>query len=111
MKHVTYSDKSLFVDDELAELLIEYAKVVAQTGGSDAVAVPAVGSDGNVVEASFLLTPSTILMIESADGALAPPRDTGLAAHLRERIDRLSATNVAQPEEDGPVAVVDEELA
>jgi len=103
VKHVTYSEKSLFVDDELAELLIEYAKVLAQCGGSDTVEVPAIGADGNVVEAVFLLTPSTILMIESAEGVMSPPSDHELADRLRERITRLTATNVAQPETDRPV--------
>jgi len=100
---VTYSEKSLFVEDELAELLIEYAKVLAQCGESDTVEVPAIGADGNVVEAVFLLTPSTILMIESANGVVSPPGDPQLADRLRDRIRRLTTTNVAVPETDRPV--------
>jgi hypothetical protein len=103
MKHVTYSEKSLFVDDELAELLIEYARLISQSGEADTVSVPAIGQDGNVVRAEFLLTPSTILMVESADADLEAPGDSDTAALLRMGIDRLSATNVARPMEDGPV--------
>ncbi|MFH8252270.1 hypothetical protein ACH3VR_18030 [Microbacterium sp. B2969] len=108
MKHVTYAEKSLLMDDTLVALLMEYARLVASAGEGDTVDLPAVGSDGHEVVATFLLTPATVLMAESADSAMRPPTDVGVEADLRKRIRRLSATNLALPEEDGPIGIDDE---
>ena len=108
MKHVTYSQKSLFLGDEAADLLIEYARLVAKSQTSDTVTVPAVGSDGNQVRATFLLTTSTIIMVESTDSDFAGPLDEGTVEDLRQRIDRISAVNVAQPESNGPIGIEDD---
>jgi hypothetical protein len=110
MKHVTYSEKSLLVDDDAAEALIEYARLLAQSGDSDTVTLTAIGADGNNVDATFLLTPSTILMVESANSSANPPPNPQTTEWLRDRIRRYSAVNSPGPEEDEEESDVDEEM-
>jgi hypothetical protein len=90
MRHVTYSDKSLLVGNAAADLLIEYAAVLGRHAGSDVVTLNAIGSDGNEVEASFLLNPSTMLMVETASTAASEPDNRSAVGYLRGRIDELS---------------------
>ncbi|WP_345801413.1 hypothetical protein AAIB33_18440 [Microbacterium sp. AZCO] len=109
MRHVTYAEKTLFVDDTLADLLMEYSRLIAAAGESDTVEVPAVGADGNEVRATFLLTSSTVLMTETTSSDLDVPADDGLAADLRKRIRRVSAVNVALPEDGGDQVRINED--
>ena len=37
MKHVTFGDKSLLMGDSAADTLMEYARMLAQSGGADSV--------------------------------------------------------------------------
>jgi hypothetical protein len=90
MKHVTYSDKSMLVGDEAADLLIGYASLLGARGGSDVVTVHAIGLDGNDVNASFLLNASTILMVESASTVASEPENGLVTDYLRGRIAQLS---------------------
>lgn len=100
MKHVTYAEKSLLVDDDAADALIEYARVLADNGGADTVTLRAVSPDGNTVEATFLLNASTVLMIESTNSELSPPGNDDIATELRDRIaaiDRPASAEVQSP--------------
>jgi hypothetical protein len=110
MKHVTYSEKSLLVDDDAAEALIEYARLLAQSGDSDTVTLSAIGADGNNVDATFLLTPSTILMVETANSSASPPPNPKTTQWLRDRISRYSAINSPGPEEDPLAPDSDDEM-
>ena len=70
MKHLTYGDKSLFVDDDAAALLIAYTVDLAESGDTDTVDVNAISSDGNVVTVSFILNAQSQLVAESATGEI-----------------------------------------
>ena len=111
MRHMMYGEKSLFVDDELAELLMEYAMLIAieGAGAADAVTLPAIGSDGNLVEVALLLTPSTNLVSETTSSQAEAPVDEWAAAQLRERIRRHSVHEVV-PEEDSLSLGADEDF-
>lgn len=89
MKHVTYADKSLLVGDEVADLLMEYATQLGRMGQTDTVTVRAIGVDGNEVSASFLLNPSSILMVESASTTATEPENDLAEQYLVSRIDSL----------------------
>lgn len=97
MKHVTFSDKSLLMDDETADLLLQYAVELARRGEADTVSVHALGADGNEVEAQFLLDSGTVLMSESAHTDLAAPLDPAAVATLRERLAAIRRGPVARP--------------
>lgn len=98
MRHVTYSHKSLLVGNAAADLLIEYAAVLGRRSGSDVVTLRAIGADGNEVEASFLLNPSTVLMVETASTPASEPENRPAVDYLRLRIDELTRLYDPQPD-------------
>ena len=102
MKHVTFGEKSLLVDDETADWLMEYATALAIAGSSDHVTVDAVGSDGNAVSASFLLNSGTEMMTESASSGLEPPPNPESVRYMKERISALRDPPFAQPLTETP---------
>jgi hypothetical protein len=101
MKHVTFADKSLLVDDETADLLLEYAAALARRGEADAVDIRALGSDGDEVTATLLLDAGAPIMAETAQTSL-PGLDNGPAlAYMREQLARLSPVAVTPGEVRG----------
>ena len=90
MKHVTYADKSLLIGDEAADLLIHYAGLLASYGRTDVVTLRAIGTDGNEVEASFLLNSGTELMVETASTTSTEPENHLASGYLHEKIEELS---------------------
>lgn len=99
MKHITYGEKSVLVGDEAADTLLEYARLIADQHRADTVTLQAISPDGNTVEASFLLSPSATLMIESTNSDLQPPENEGAVADVRERIDAITRPARATTEE------------
>ena len=90
MKHVSYADKSLFMGDEAADTLLEYARLVADSQRADTVTLRSISPDGNTVEASFLLDASTILMVESTNSEVEPPDNSEVVKEMQERIDAIT---------------------
>lgn len=90
MKHVQFGDKSLFMDDETADLLIAYANALGKEDSSDTVQVRAVGADGNEVEVEMLLNASAQLATESTNSGLEPPRDEAVIRSMTERYEALT---------------------
>ncbi|MDR6610699.1 hypothetical protein [Leifsonia sp. 1010] len=90
MKHVTFAEKSLLIGNEAADLLMQYARLISEQGGSDVVTVRAIGVDGNVVDASFLLNSATVLMVESASTDATEPDNREAVEYLRNRTEELS---------------------
>ena len=87
MKHVTMAEKSLLVGTEVADLLTQYAALLAQLRGGDAVTLRAYGIDGEEVEATFVLNSGVVLMAESTRSPLPEPDNSAAVAYLRERLD------------------------
>ena len=90
MKHVSYADKSLFMGDDAADTLLEYARLVADNNRADTVTLRSISPDGNTVEASFLLDASTILMVETTNSEVEPPDNSEAVQDLKERIDAIT---------------------
>ncbi|MEN0085157.1 MAG: hypothetical protein AAGC66_10355 [Leifsonia sp.] len=90
MKHVTYSEKSLLIGDEAADLLMSYATVLGRTDGTDSVTISAIGADGNDVQATFLLNPSIELMVESANTDASEPDNETAVEYMRRRVQALT---------------------
>jgi hypothetical protein len=90
MKHVTFGEKSLLMDDDAADSLIDYARLLAIASSADTVTVRAIGSDGNTVDAAFLLNQSTVLVVESTNSTVVPPRNDEAVRYMEERMDRLT---------------------
>ena len=58
MKHVTYADKALLIDDEAADWLMEYARALGESHMTDSVTLRGIGMDGNEVTVLDLKLPS-----------------------------------------------------
>ena len=84
-----YSEKSLLMDDASADVLIEYAALLAANGSSDTVRLQAVGEDGNDVEVAFLLNAATVLIVESASADLHPNANEQTVREMRDKIELL----------------------
>jgi hypothetical protein len=90
MKHVSYADKSLFMGDDAADTLLEYARLVADNERADTVTLSSISTDGNTVEASFLLDASTVLMVESTNSDVEAPDNTEAVQDIKDRIDAIT---------------------
>jgi hypothetical protein len=86
MKHVTYSDKSLLIGTEAADLLMEYAAALIGAHTGDTVDINAIGVDGNAVSATFLLGEGAPLMAESANAQLEEPDNSAAIDYMREKM-------------------------
>ena len=102
MKHVTFGDKAVLMGDEAADTLLEYARVIADTSRADSVTLRAISPDGNTVDAAFLLTASTMLMVESTNSAVEPPDNKEAVREMRDRIDAVTRPLRAEPAEPWP---------
>jgi hypothetical protein len=97
MKHVMYAEKSLLMDDESADALMEYAAAIAENNGGDTVKLRAVGEDGNAVDVSILLNSATVLIVETASADLAPPKNEETVEAMRRKTGQLRQPPPAQP--------------
>jgi hypothetical protein len=103
MKHVTMAEKNLLIGDEAAELLIEYAALLARNDEADTVELSAIGQDGDPVEVTFLLNSGTVLLLESSYANFAEPDNADAEDYLRSRIEAIenppmAGTTERQPE-------------
>lgn len=89
MKHVMYAEKSLLMDDESADALIDYAAAVAASGGGDTVRLHAVGDDGNEVTVTFLLNSATVLIVETATAKIVTLDNDETVSAIHRKIQRL----------------------
>jgi hypothetical protein len=91
MKHITYAEKSLLLGDDAADALIAYAALLATHGRGDSVTLRALSSDGDEVDATFLLTAGAPLMAETASRRLPEPENADAVARMRVQIDRMES--------------------
>jgi hypothetical protein len=94
MKHVTFAEKSLLVDDETADTLLEYAAALARRREADAVEIHAFSSDGDEVTATLLLDAGAPIMAETAQTSMQGPDNEPALAYMREQLARLSPVAV-----------------
>jgi hypothetical protein len=90
MKHVTVSEKSLLMGDDVADVLLEYAKVLADAGRADRVTVRVIGPDGNEVDIDLLLDSGTTIVAESTNSTANTPDNRDNIADLRQRLARAT---------------------
>lgn len=87
---MTYAQKSLLFGDDVADLLLVYAAILANRGAADTVQVRAIGSDGAEVVATFMLSDGIDLMAETTPSVVEEPDNSETLAYLRERIAALT---------------------
>ena len=88
MKHLSFSDKTVFVGDAAASALLAYAARLADSGRADTVDLNVIGPDGHLVVATFLLDPGASLMAEDADDAAFDEPDNSEAIAVMEKAMR-----------------------
>lgn len=91
MKHVTFAGKSLLVGDEVADLLMEYAALVASSGNADTVDVRAFGADGQEVIATLLLEQGVPIMAETSQSSMMEPDNAQALEYMREKIALMTS--------------------
>lgn len=100
MKHITYAEKSLLVGDAVADLLIEYAAALGTAQQADTVSLHAISSDGDEVDAMFLLGEGAPLMNETTTSTLPEPDNQTAETYIRERLQTLQSPNQGGPLSD-----------
>jgi hypothetical protein len=86
MRHVTIGARSLLVGNEAADLLLDYAALIAQLGRGDSVRVNAIGAHGEPVAVGVLLNNCSRMLVESSGSVLPEPDNTTAIAYLRSRL-------------------------
>jgi hypothetical protein len=86
MRHVTMGDRSLLVGNEAADLLLDYAALVAQLSRGDSVRMNALGTDGEPVAVGVLLNSGSSMLVESSGSVLPEPDNAVAIAYLRGRL-------------------------
>ena len=100
MKHVTYADKALLIDDEAADWLMEYARALGESHMTDSVTLRGIGMDGNEVESTFLLNASSELVMQTANTSAEGPDNDEAIGYLQERTRLILAPPTVQPIEN-----------
>ncbi|AWB90042.1 hypothetical protein [Homoserinimonas hongtaonis] len=85
MKHLSFGEKSLFIGDEAADALTNYAALLADRGRADTVVLNAIGPDGHTVEATFVLNEGASLMTETADEGFKEPENSDVVEYMNTR--------------------------
>ncbi len=108
MKHVMYAEKSLLMGDEVVDLMMEYAVLLARHSSADSVDVEAIGTDGDVVTATFLIGPATIMVAETARSTFPEPENGEAVTYLREQIGLIKEPPLAHGLDDMGIPGFDE---
>jgi hypothetical protein len=92
MKRIHYASGALVTGDEIADVLVRYAAVLAKRGLAAEVTAPVVTDDGIVGTALLLLGPASQILAEDApgDGNLEDPEfvaatEKAIASHETPR--------------------------
>jgi hypothetical protein len=98
MRHLTVESKDLLIGDEAAEVLAEYAALVANQGAGDRVDVHAISSDGDEVVATIVLSSGTTLLTETVHSSLPEPDNAEVIAYMRSKIQHTKSPPSVKPE-------------
>lgn len=101
MRHISYAETLFSTDDRVAELLLEYAALLARAGSADTVTVPGRVSTGNVEPVSVLIGPASQITAWGDDEPFGE-EVSGVIADLEQRIRAATASIASSDEPDGP---------
>ena len=110
MKHVVYAEKSLLMGDEVVDLMMEYAVLLARQASADSVDVAAIGTEGDTVTATFLIGPATIMVAETSRSVLPEPENDVAVNYLKEKIDQIKSPPNARGLQDDDERGFEEEF-
>ena len=96
MKHVSFGEKTLLMGDDIAQALVEYARILGNESRADTVTAKGIGPDGNTVDITFLLNAATTLVIESTDSDIEPPENDEAVRYVNDSIERIQRPPTAR---------------
>lgn len=108
MKQVVYAEKALLMGDEVVELMMEYAVLLARKSSADSVDIEALDTEGNVVTATFLIGPATIMVAETARTTFAEPENETAVSYLQQQIGLIKQPPFAHGLNDAGIFGYDE---
>jgi hypothetical protein len=92
MKHLQFGAKSLFVNDEAADALVDYAAHVAQLRLGDRVDLRGFSAEGNRIMTTFLLNAGTNLVAESTNLPFDEVDNDEAVSYMQGRIRELEVS-------------------
>ncbi|QHC58441.1 hypothetical protein [Rathayibacter sp. VKM Ac-2760] len=98
MRRIHYAEGSVVTGDDIADAVLEYARMLASTATADTVEIP-VRRAGGVVSARMLLGPTSQMLVEDEADPAAEIVDEDLVAELGARARRLDRP-VPMPTDD-----------
>lgn len=107
MKHIAYTDTVIDTEARLADLVLEYAKVLARTNSADTISIPYRAESGAVERITMLVGPSSQLTSWGEDDGdrLGPAADD--AAHELQRLIRARTPGFVPSEPESGDAIDD----
>ena len=96
-----FAEKSLLMGDEVADLLLEYTRLLAESARRYRHR-PGDQPRRKHQDAAFLLNAATVMMAESTNSTMEAPANDEAVRYMQDRIDRLLHPPTAQPEEALP---------
>lgn len=105
MKRIAYAEAIVGTDARIAELVLEYATLLARAGQADTVVIPAVQGSGGLQHVSMLLGPASQITVFEDDEPFAG--DAREAVADLERRVRTMTTSIATTPDEGPVGLDD----
>ncbi len=108
MKRIIYDGNTWLVGDEAAEVLVEYAVLLAKEESADSVDVAAYDRSGQPQNITLLIGPATMMTIESSSSLLEPPDNADPVARVRERMRQVTSPPRALPGDPGDLSYLDD---
>jgi hypothetical protein len=82
------TDTLLLVGDEVADLVADYAVLVARVNTADSVRLNAYDEGGDYVQATLVLSSAAAILVESTNSNLPDPDNSEAEQYIRSRIHR-----------------------
>ena len=105
MKRISYAEHVFETDDHLADLVLEYARLLARGGSSDTVTVPGRTQTGSIEPITLLIGPASQITAWPEDGSFDGDV-TEAVADLEHRI--RARTTYIPPTGEDPGPALDE---
>lgn len=105
MKHIAYTDTVIDTEGRLADLVLEYARVLATSNAADTISIPYRTESGSIERITMLVGPASQLTSWGEDdderlGDAADEAAADLQRRIRERTPGFVPTEPASDEDE-----------
>jgi hypothetical protein len=101
MKRISYASSDFLTDDTVADVLMEYARVLAIVGSADVVDLPGIDRGGTVREYRLVIGPASQLLAATTEDEPVP-LDLAVVDDLRGRARRRLPSSFEVADTSGP---------